>query len=1079
VYGDLFQLVEYVQSGGQAPSRGGEQGGSAGHREALVWLCGQFGIPFDDSRVTGDAGLDVVHLFAMAAHEHLLQSPELLDWIQEKWGFDRSTVEAYGLGYMPSPLLPSIATEAKRPQSRGAFRSSGLGWYTDAGTWRTRFEGRVLFPYLEHGRAVYLIGRATPWTPKLDHGAPPPKYHKLSVHSERRPYVSERVTNDHLYNEPIMATADEIGVVEGVADAVAISSLGVPVVSPVTISFNAVDLERFLSKCHDNGIGRVWILFDNELSGSGNFAARRVALKLVEGGLSARILTLPLGPEQEAARDEVMRTLGAETFDELERSDPNARKRLITERITDENARAWLVEQINASKIDAAEWAAQVGAGAPGKFDGIRRAGRDVLDLEIEDVAARLDMDASAIERADAFAEVVDLAAHVEARMLREDYAGRIAKAAGKGVTKGEVAQRIARARREVVKPKRQEEKEKAAPPRESIEKELVLPPPRSTHTQPAAPPPPAADPNAPAAPPPPGQKTTSEHEHFAATRAAVAKGVEAKWPDESLGDFIAQAITRSMGYTPFRTPEELYLVRGNRRVPVGLATPTPQFADLLWLASGLTSKKASHRAYIAAVVYFLGRDARPAQDVSWSFVDEDGAVFFPLGDEAGRLLRISPGSVKQTRMAEARVPAVAGMEFRPVEYVEAEGGIDRALEVFRWTSVSPGDRLVLVYWLACLPVLRRIGTVPIVRIEGGSSSGKTRAVDALSLLVNGKKSSSVPTAAALVSRMSTEMLTVDDNRESGDVTPAFLGTLLQATHLGAREKRKVNTDTGTVVERVCGALLMNGIEPIHDGRSELASRILTLRCSEQHRATDSPRAEAALAGAILGVRDAFWSDAVRRCAAALELDRVHGEGLGALLEELFGSTKIGRLSSYVRIMYQAWVAGQPADRREELLGEIAEPWRSALSAIASGALESLLAEELSVSVLRYVFDHGQAMAEAEHAGSDKLTAFGGRFSFDRRVGDASLGPIRATQLARLARAAGKDYNAPRAVSTDLRAGQLERRLLDGLAFLEAAGYHVEVETTRRGRNRFTFYREGLPTSAPPDPLGGDSWLAP
>ena len=41
-----------------------------------------------------------------------------------------------------------------------------------------------------------------------------------------------------------------------------------------------------------------------------------------------------------------------------------------------------------------------------------------------------------------------------------------------------------------------------------------------------------------------------------------------------------------------------------------------------------------------------------------------------------------------------------------------------------------------------------------------------------------------------------------------------------------------------TVIERACGALLMNGIEPIHDGRSELASRMLTLRSDSRFRAT-------------------------------------------------------------------------------------------------------------------------------------------------------------------------------------------------------------------------------------------------
>lgn len=1075
--GDLFQLVEYVLTGGQVPSRGNAQGASSGHRRALEWLCGQFGVPFDDGRVTGDPALDVVHLFAMAAHEHLLESPQVLAWVQEKWGFDRATVEAYGLGYMPDPILPSIAAEAARPESRGAFQASGLGWYPPSGTWRTHFAGRVLFPYLEHGRAVYLIGRATPWTPALENGVKPPKYHKLSVHSEQRPYVSERVTNDHLYNEPIMSTAEEIGVVEGVADAVALSALGVPVVSPVTISFNAVDLERFLRKCGEYGIRRAWILFDNELSGSGNWAARRVGLKLVEGGIATRVLTLPLGAPQRAARDEVVAALGPELFDELERSEPRRRKELILEACPDSARRAWVLEQVQASKIDAAEWSAQQGPGAAGRFDEIRRAGDDVVDLELADV--EVDEDDEPSDRASEFSEVISLVAHVEDRLARDAYAGRIAKAAGQGVTKVEIARRIAEARRTVVAPKRKEAAETERVDREEIEKALVLLPPEDLHSQPLAPAPPApGNPNAPAAPPAPSPLAGDDHARYSPARDAVARAVEAKMPEESIGEYVAQTMTRSMGYTPFRTPEELYLVRGSRRVPVGLGSPTPRFLNLLWLASGLTPRKSSHRAYIAAVVYFLERDAREAQDVSWSYVDPTTrAVFFPMGDDAGRILKIEAGKVTRTKMAEARVPAVTGDEFAPIDYVEQDGGIARVLDALRWTSISASDRLVLVYWLACLPILRRVGTVPIVRIEGGSSSGKTRAVSAVSYLVNGRKSSSVPTAAALVSRMSTEMLTIDDNREAGDVSPAFLGTLLQATHLGAREKRRINSDTGTVVERVCGALLMNGIEPIHDGRSELASRMLTLRCSSNLRAADSPRAEDALNLAMVEARDGFWSEAARRCAVALELDQDHGEHLGVQVEEVFGATKIGRLSAYLRLMYLAWVAGLPEERAGFALETLADPWREAFAAIGAGALESLLAEELSVSVLRYVFAYGAAVGQPPHTGSTERLAFDGLYVCDLAKGDAYLGPIRATALARLARTAGKELGAPRAIASDLRAGQLERRLLDGLDFLEAAGFKVHVETTQAGRNRFSFQLVKDPARLTyPAGTFGDTW---
>lgn len=1078
VRGDLIQLVEYVLTGGRPPSHGEAQGGSESHREAVRWLCEQYGIAYSEGRNEGDPALDVVHLFAMQAHEHLLQRQEVLSWIQEQWGFDRETVEAYGLGFMPSPMLPALLQEARRPQSMGAFKASGLGWFTKDGQWHSRFEGRVLFPYLENGRAVYLIGRATPWTPTAN-GAPPPKYHKLSVHSETRPWISERITNDHLYNEPVMSAADEIGVLEGVADAVAISALGVPAVSPVTVNFNAADLERFVRKCRDRGIRRIWILFDNELSGSGNWAARRSALKLIERGLVVSIVTLPLGPEQDAARKEIIRVLGHEAFAELERSDPIRRKELLVEKVPDLSQREWVKQQIAASKIDAAEWCAAAGAAAPGKFDALRRAARDAVDLEIQEV--EVDMDEPPAVRLGCFSDLIDLVAHVEDTLQRNTYAGAIAKAAGRGVTKGDVASRIAQARRVVVKPKREKEKLAEREDKAAAAVSLVVPPPEAPHTtpQPPKPPSPSSDPGAPAAPLPPAAKPQqSDHERYASARDSVNKGVDAKLSPEQIGEYVSQIITISMGFTPFRTPDELFLVRGNERIPVGMDRPTARFESLLFLASGLTPKKSSHRAYIAAVVYFLENASRRVADVSWSYVDPDGAVYFPTGDEGGRILKIEVGRVSRTRMSEARVPCVAGADFVPFRYVEEPGGVDAAMRLFDWTSISPSSRLVLVHWLVCLPILRRVGTVPIVRIEGGSSSGKTRTVESVSYLVNGRKGSSVPTAAALVSRMSTEMLTVDDNRETIDVSQDFLGTLLQATHLGAREKRKANSDTGTVIERVCGALLMNGVEPIHDGRSELASRILVLRCDSQWRRPDSPRSERTLRDALVGARDGFWSEAVRLCAIALELDSEHGESLGAEIEELFGATKIGRLSAYLRLMYLTWVARQPVDQQAEALEALAGPWRSAFQGLADHTLDSLLKEELAVTCLRYAFAYGQSLATGSHhgfGGEVTKTAFGERY-VETPDGEIYLGPLRATRLAQIVREAGKELNAPTQVAHKLRAGQLEQRILDGLDFLQAAGFEVSIEVTQAGRRRFTFRRTSGRATPPPPAPGGDTW---
>ena len=736
----------------------------------------------------------------------------------------------------------------------------------------------------------------------------------------------------------------------------------------------------------------------------------------------------------------------------------------------------WILDQIEDSKIDAAEWAAEAGASAAAKFKEIYKAGRDVIELEIEDLAQTLVPDDMPSVRLAHFTKVVDLAAHIEERTDRVLYGGLIAKAAGKSISKVDVVACITKERRAIKEVRVADEKLKAGDNKEAIMRDFIIPPPETpraestTPTPPAAPPPPGAtppNPNAPAAPPPPGKKKSSEHKRYADARDTVMKSVALKVPEERLGQFVSQIILKSMGFTAFKTLTELYLVRGSERIAVDLSS-RGSFPQILFQASGLSPRKGSHSGYIAAVVYFLTLSATKAREVSWSYLSRGGAVYFPTGDLSGTILKIEPGRVTKVKMADVRVPAVAGSEFRPFTYTEKPGGIARIDKLLRWTSLSEFGRLFLRSWLSALPILPKIGVVPIVRIQGGSSSGKTRTVNAVSFLVNGAQCSSVPTAAALISRLAVQMLTIDDNRETGDMSPDFLGTLLQATHLGAREKRSKNSDTGTVVERISGALLMTGIEPIHDGKSELASRMITLNCSNRYRLPDSPVSEIVLTNAILEARDDFWSESVRMCAIAIELDRQHGERLGAEIEKIFGATRIGRLSAFLRIMYLVWVAGLPLEDQGPALKAVAEPWRKTFQEISGASLRSLVDEELSVSVLRHLFHYGRSVALPVAPESAQVSALDGKFNMDLADGIAYLGPMRATQLARFARKAGKELNAPKAITYSLRAGQLECRLLDGIAFMKAAGFSVHIEVTRKGVNRFSFMQEKPPSEEEP-----------
>jgi hypothetical protein len=1086
VYGDLFDLVEYAQTGGQPPTRGDGGLHVPSRREAIRWLAQEYGLPFDERTIFADPSLDAVHMVAQAANRALMGNPGVLDWILEKWGFDRGVVEQYGIGFLSDELMMRLSAEGQRnPQIRGALASSGVGWFDrSSGAFRSGFAGRVTFPYLEAGRAVYLIGRETPWTPKRDDGRRGAKYRKLPVHDpKKRPGISPTITNEHLFNEQALRGGGTVLIAEGIADAVALSSIGVPVISPVTVSVNRVDIERIETRALEHGIDGFEILFDNELSGIGMAGALRTAEALMRRGFPVRILELPLGPKEEAARDEVLGELGEEPFARLETLPPVERKKLLEELVPDPDRREWLRQAIESAKVDVAEWYAREGVAAAEAFRGIQGRGVDAFALLADRGTRELDPAAMPATRLRQLSELIELAAHLRTLPDRRRAAAILAQRVGRGLTKRDLESAIAAARRDKVAPAKKAEAEGAAA------QERASLPPLSLGPSAASPAPAALDPmsgaetpargqggaqaspfasaeaaqgapaapKAPPAPKPSGAAMGLEGE-LERARRAVQEHLRNRSAERDVGTFVAQVIVERMGWMPFRTSSELVLLRGRQAVAV-VPRSGSDFMGIAEEVTGISSMRGFGGTYIDATASALRRMAKPTRSVSWSHV-EGGAVFWHLGGTDGEVLRIEPGSITPTTAARERVPVVAGGDFEPIQYQHGARGVGEVYSLLRYTSISDPSRLLLAHWITALPILRAAGCCPILRIEGGSGSGKTRTVDFVGHLVNGGESSAVPTAAAMTSRLSRDMLTVDDNREIAGMTASLRDTILQAAHLGAREKRRAQSDTGVVSERINGALLMNGIEPIFDGKGEMASRIVVIRSDAKYQRSGSPTSDVELMAAVLRVRDAFWSEAAERCAIALELDRVHGNRLGDEIRELMAGSRLGRLSPYLRLMFLVAVAGAPRDRWSELCSGISPAWREALQHVQDRALEQVSLDEVAVLAVSLVFELAAKSKLTDTGVGAKSTGLDGLYVADGGSGVEYLGEVGARRLAALARYAGRELNGPKMVTHDLSAPQLQARLLDGESYLEAAGIEMAVTHSRRsGKPRFTFRR--------------------
>ena len=239
----------------------------------------------EEERNAAKEKADIHNLFTEAAeiyHKNL--TLELYDYIFQKWGITKETVDYLKIGY-------AAKGRNLKDLDAATLRKSGLAYVNGGMLGGEVFQGRIIFPYWKNGKIVYLIGRQTEETPKLKDGKEPAKYQKLLVHKEGREYVSQAVQNSYFYGEDSIRGSDYCIITEGVADCIATLQAGFPCISPVTVQFREQDHPKLISLTR--GLKRVYICNDNETNQAGLKGALSTAEALENAGIETRLIILP------------------------------------------------------------------------------------------------------------------------------------------------------------------------------------------------------------------------------------------------------------------------------------------------------------------------------------------------------------------------------------------------------------------------------------------------------------------------------------------------------------------------------------------------------------------------------------------------------------------------------------------------------------------------------------------------------------------------------------------------------------------------------------------------------------------
>jgi len=238
----------------------------------------------EEERDAAKENADIHNLFTEAAENyHKKLTQELYDYIFQKWGITKETVDNLKIGYANTGRnLEELDKET--------LKKSGLAYVNGGMLGGEVFQGRIIFPYWHNGKVVYLIGRETNETPENEREKGM-KYKKLLVHKERHEYLSPSIQNSHFYGEDSLRGQDYCIITEGVADCVSMLQAGFPCISPVTVQFREKDHPKLLSLV--KGLKQIYICNDNESNKAGLKGALNTAEALESAGIETRLIELP------------------------------------------------------------------------------------------------------------------------------------------------------------------------------------------------------------------------------------------------------------------------------------------------------------------------------------------------------------------------------------------------------------------------------------------------------------------------------------------------------------------------------------------------------------------------------------------------------------------------------------------------------------------------------------------------------------------------------------------------------------------------------------------------------------------
>jgi len=863
VGGDVLHLVEFIQSGTITKGVSGKM--PASHVLARDFLAAKVGLPplstyglspeqlseVEANRIFENKVYECFTQIALFYHNNLQNSPEILQFVKEKWNISDETIKNLLIGYsvIPSNNQPGILSFLRQQNfTDKEILATGCFKIDSNEQLKSFFKNRITFPYWKSGNVVYMIGRQTPNTPNVEWEKG--KYKKSLVHNEHdHRYVAQFIDNGTLYNEDVLlSNPDYVVITEGVTDCISLMEHDIPAISPVTISLKDKDWDRIIKRLHN--VKNVYICQDNEISEAGFKGACRMSQKLRAAKIKSFVATLPLNEKQITARE------------------------LLLQAPDDSDLKA-------DAKIDVNEWFATGKTDKADEFKNILSNAKTTIDFGIDRILSTSNLDERNAVLIDVLSEIASLPA-----IEHDEYLKKIYDKTNKTISRATLKAQIKEIKKE------QEQNAKAFAIQQAKQKKIES----FTLNQSVT----------------PGASCRAAIEailvdyefnknHSMMDSPFIRAGeVAFNWFESNGAKFYR---AKYAGPFMFYNHKIYYLDSSDRE-------KRHDYFAFMQRETGMVNTSQSGRTFFETFKNLTVERGHKINEFSWTWTDTvSNTVYFNLNNNSNELIRISPKNIEIIynggnfdNIVLSPSEKIKAINYIPdVDILTAEHLLQSI--IIDNLTCSPEERLIIKLWTCTFLLIGYLHSKAILRFEGAQGSGKSTASEVISYLIYGKDWKKHPTLASNYADAVQSPFLIIDNIETKNLTEPFVDFLLMATTDIVKEKRRAGTDSEIITERANCLININGIEPLSGpSASEILTR--TIICNFDTSFFRKGMIKERMFSEIKKNRDIILSGLFKKTQIILQaITAGQMENMLVLIEETLGNHHKSRCNEFLALM--------------------------------------------------------------------------------------------------------------------------------------------------------------------------------